>query len=263
MSRGPAARAGESSAAAKASAGRCAVAASLAVLLFALAVVALSTLVFGSVSGHEFSPDTFRRRSYFYYEIPFFRWQAWPITRRDDTGELEQFLAKKPLLRTIHPAQPRWDLVQSVRSTGRVRVGDAAILCTYFDARDADGNLYWLNWTKRQPRLSQELWPAIADVARDGLYVLVPDLIRLAKETRDPVQLHRRLVDELAAQYGWVAQVRQRLADHDAAIRFFTAAIRRAPTRADLLRGRAESLKATGESRKSGRGLGQRPTAGP
>ncbi len=58
--------------------------------------------------------------------------------------------------------------------------GDAAILARYLDLKDDEGELLWLAWSKKEPKLAKVFWPAVAEAARREMYVLVPDLFHLA-----------------------------------------------------------------------------------
>ena len=66
------------------------------------AVVALATVLFGHVTGEEFCPSTFARRSFHYLEIPLLHVQVSPISRSDATQTLERTLQSQGYI----PAAP-------------------------------------------------------------------------------------------------------------------------------------------------------------
>ena len=68
------------------------------------------------------------------------------------------------------------------RGASVVATGDAQILCRYLDV-DGDGGIkLWLQWSQQHPAAARVLWPSVARVARQELYVFVPDLFALARQ---------------------------------------------------------------------------------
>jgi tetratricopeptide (TPR) repeat protein len=219
-------------------------------LLCSLLLSAWCTVMFGRVQGEEFSPASFRRRTFSYYEVPVLRLQIGPVVCGGEFDTLEGYFAKQPFI-AADSSPPRWDLVQCVRALSGAVQGDAAILCQYLDARTPDGEFCWLEWSKARPQLAEVLWPAVADMARQQLYILIPELIRAAKQARDRPQLERQLRVALTANCRRLAEARQRLADHAGAVRLYTAALRYDPRGIELLRGRAESFQALSKREKA------------
>ena len=84
-------------------------------LLLAAGAVAYSTLYFGMIQGEEFSPDVFKRRHFFYYEIPLVGLQVIPIKHSDKTGKLESLLISKKLVTAKKGTKTRWDLASARR----------------------------------------------------------------------------------------------------------------------------------------------------
>ncbi len=150
------------------------------------------TLVFGSVQGQEFAPDTFARRDFSYYQLPLMQVQVSVVRRKDLGCELCRYMIDKGFISPASSAS-RWDLVATGRRGRLTQDGDALILCRYLDAVDAEGRPYWLGWTQDHPEMAKVLWPTIAQAARDRQYVLIPQLFRLAWSLDDPVQLQRDL----------------------------------------------------------------------
>ncbi len=208
-------------------------------------VVAVATLIFGHISGEEFCPDTFTRRSFAYFEIPLLGFQVSPISRKDITNGLESHLATNKFVavtKQLDPPPP-WHLVTSLRSGIVTFYGDAAILCMYLDAQDDQG-FYWQQWTEKHPELAKALWPLVVETACQRLYLFIPDLFELAGQAADPVTLDRKLRAALARNYAHLAEVQQDLGQHEAAIELWDQALVHAPADAEFRRRRRESLTA-------------------
>jgi hypothetical protein len=144
------------------------------------------------VSGDEFAPDTFTRRDFSYDQLPLVERQVSAVRRVEKKSDLCQHLIDNGYISVMSTAS-RWDLVAARRGTRRLRDGDALILCRYLDARDKEGKLYWLDWTKDHPKLAKLLWPRVADAARAECYAVIPDMFRAAWSHEDPVGLQGEL----------------------------------------------------------------------
>lgn len=191
-------------------------------LLFIIMVV----MVFGKVTGEEFSPSDFKRRSFHYYELPVVGLQVWPIKHFDATGPLEFDLLTKKLI-VLNPAPtPRWDLVRGQRVSQAENEGDAEILCSYLDQRDRTGNFSWHDWTNEHPKLAAILWPAIAQLADQELYVFVPDAFALAAAATDENTFGPALNQLLAQKYYDFGLTQQKLERHAAATELIEQAIK-------------------------------------
>lgn len=211
------------------------------------AVLFYATMYFGRVNGTEFSPHTFKRRSFHYFEIPLVGWQVTPMQRSDDTGDLENYLITTGLVpRQQNQGKPRWDLVRALRSDTIVSQGEAQILCSYLDATDSENNPFWLEWSKENTELSKVLWPAIVKVARHELYILVPELLLAARSVTDADPLQKEIDNTLAAGYLRTGRFYQQLGNHEAAVVLLTESLAHDPDHADALKHRAESQAALG-----------------
>ena len=212
----------------------------------------LLTLMFGGVHGIEFCPQTFERRSYSFYEIPWIGVQVRGVRHVDLTGEVEKHLVKQSLVPIAAKAPQRnWHIVHGWRGASSRETGDAAILMNYLDAQDAEEKLVWLDWSEKNPKLATVLWPAIARLSRDDLYVFIPELIALTKHVEDPVQFQQKLNLSLADKLYLVAQRYQQAENHSAAVRYLDEALQINGKRADLRRARAKSLAAQGERNRA------------
>ncbi len=220
-------------------------------LLFALPILAggllltlIATAIFGRVTGFEFAPDTWERRTYTYYELPIVQIQVSSVTRDTHREPIEQELVKKRYV-SINAPPKRWDLVSSFRHGARWRQGDAQILCTYLDAWN-DDELYWLKWTSSHPELAAIFWPEVAKLARERLYLLTPDLFELAAGVEDPTELARDLNQILARRYEELADLEMELQNFETARRFYGESLSYEPTRATSLAGRERAGQAVG-----------------
>jgi len=213
-------------------------------LVFVAAILMYATLYFGLVTGQEFSPDTFKRRSFTYHQIPLVGWQVTPIWYVDQTNDLEQYVVTEKLLPPV-ASQARWDLVHAVEGTSNTH-GEARILCRYLDAVDKNGAHVWLDWSQTHKDLAKILWPAITEVAREQLYSFVPTLLRLARSATAVDQFQSDLDQTLADHYLALAQAFESLGRHEEAVELYSAALVHAPDLGAAAEGRARSVEALG-----------------
>ncbi len=208
--------------------------------------VLTATVLFGQHRGEEFCPNTFSRRTFFYFQIPLVGIQVTPIFRDDTTNSLENYLVANNLIKTASTAPLRWDLVRAFGvGSGAVR-GDAEILSNYLDATDADGDLFWQKWSDKQGESAKLLWPPVAELARQQLYILVPELFELAGAEPDAKRLAGRLHQSLARQYLRLAKIQQQLGRHETALDLLNHARDHAPTDDEIRRIREASLAVVG-----------------
>jgi hypothetical protein len=167
-------------------------------VLGAAALVYFATVTFGAVHGTEFSPDSFDRREFSYFQIPLIRLQITGEKLKNTSGATETFLTSKNLVQVAPAPNQRWHLVRSGRGAV-VRTGDAGILMKYLDAKNSDDDHRWVKWSEDHPRLAVVLWSAVQKLAQQKLYVRVPELFELAKRCDDPTQLQAEIDRGLAA----------------------------------------------------------------
>ena len=229
--------------------------------LLLLGVVVYATRIFGLVRGEEFAPETFKRRSFIYYEIPLVGIQVSPITRDDITGSLEDYLIKHKLVaantKTSDPKSIRWDLVSSHRGEVLSGHGEAQILCHYLDATDPEDENIWLEWSKEHGNLAKVLWPMVAKVSHQELYIFVPQLLSLAGNASSAQELKTSIDEMLAREYLRIAHAHQQMNHHEAAVELFTEALAHNPRAIEALEGRAESLAAVGKQERASADLAQ------
>ena len=215
-------------------------------------VTYIATCLFGFVSGEEFSPDTFARRSFYYYQIPLIHLQVSPIGRDDQTNALETHLCAKKYVPVDKKKKPRWDLVLARRAGVVITQGDAAILCAYLDSEDKDGNLCWKKWTEDHPKVAKILWPEVARVARRQLYMFTPEMLELATGAANVDAFALELNRLLARKYSDLADVQQQLELHETAVELLNEAIRYAPDDSELKERRSKSQQAVDRDEEPG-----------
>jgi hypothetical protein len=223
-------------------------------LVAVIVVMGYAILFFGSVVGQEFAPDSFARREFSFREIPLLGLQITPIYRRDVTNSLEAHLTGNQFISAPKSpaANTRWDLVVARRSpladVGRIiSQGDARILCEYLDAHDSNDQSIWLEWTEKHPELARVVWPVVARVARQELYIFAPDLLMLARNATDASHLKAELDVLLAEKYAAFGLTQQQLGNHAAAMELFADALSLVPGHAGAADGRAQSQAALGK----------------
>jgi hypothetical protein len=219
---------------------------SLLTLIGSLFLLSASAMLFGGVEGEEFAPLRFQRRAFHYFELPLTGIQVWPVRRVVTTTELEQFLIKQKYVPccTI-PA--RRDLIRSRRSGRSWHAGQASIIRQYLDAMDDQGSNYWLGWTRQQPDLARVLWPEVAALAGEQLYVLLPDLFQLAIAAENAVALRDEFDRMLAGKFEQLAEIRSELEDYTTAAKYYARALDYDPERLSCQIGQARCSAVVGE----------------
>lgn len=178
--------------------------------------------LFGYVSGEEFDPISFQRRTFNYYELPLVGIQVIPVTRKSTTTALEKHVSK--LLKLSPGNGEDWHVVSLYRSAQKYNDGDAALLCSYLDV-EVGGGQEWLNWSKKHPTLAKVLWPAVADLARRRMYIFIPRLMESAKAATEPVAFREQVNRYLAERYSSLAAKQAQLNKHLLAVSLFDQAL--------------------------------------
>ncbi len=176
------------------------------VLVLAAFVLSASVALFGHVAGVEFSPQTFERRAFAYYQIPWIGWQVSRVTRSIQPGRCERQLLAEQWLTLPATEVRRWDLVQGERGGEVLDPYRANILCRYFDTYDGAGQPVWLTWSRDHAELAPTLWKTVAVVARSGRYELLPDVFEAAAaaEQLAPAPFAERLNQAVTTQTQWL-----------------------------------------------------------
>jgi hypothetical protein len=181
-------------------------------------VVLIATFLFGQHGGEEFCPDKFTRRSFYYFQIPLLGVQVTPVLRDNTTNSLENYLITHKLVTPTSTDAPRWDLVTASSAGSKLVRGDAEILCSFLDTKDDKQKSYWHLWSNTHPEAAKVLWPAVAQLARQQLYLFVPELFELADAESDPQALSGELNRSLVRQYRRLATIQAQLGNHDATL---------------------------------------------
>jgi hypothetical protein len=159
---------------------------------------------------------------------------------------LESYLRRKKYVPVKKTGEPRWDLVFTSQAQAVIAQGDAAILCAYLDSKDQNGDFRWKKWTEDHPNLARILWPAVARVASQQLYIFTPDMLELAESAGDVNAFGRELDRMLAGKYSDLARVQQQLGFHQTAVELLDEAIKYAPGDEHLVKRRGDSQRAVG-----------------
>lgn len=162
----------------------------------------------GNVSGVEFSPDDFSQRSFSYTRLP---WLKWTVSgKRYQELQPKIDLVGEGLI-TPQPVK-NWHLVSEDQQTKQPAESDARFLVDLLDLYcPQDFSNVWLKWNEKYPDLAKVFWPIIAELARDELYLAIPEFIEMAlnverqEQERDAVELtsnfENRLKMKLQATY--------------------------------------------------------------
>ena len=178
-------------------------------------------LLLGRVSGREFLPDRFEVRRFSFLEIPLLRIQVSPVRYTPTPSALARYL------RTTGKVTPftsegeevrgdQWHLVELRRGDGALLHADAKLLVDFL-YQPADRSLspagtvgggparsqagpqrqhQWHQWSLEHPAQAAVLWPRVQRLAHRRLYLLIPDLFRIAEETQSGPAL-RAAIDTL------------------------------------------------------------------
>lgn len=182
-------------------------------ILTALSVLGTMFLCSGAIyvgttmnhAGEEFSPRTWERRSYSFGELHPFEYQLWGVTRTPiGRTSFENYLVGQKLVPL--KAQPdRWDILWCIEISP-LSYKDAAILTRAFDEIGPTGGFVWHRWSLDHPEMARVLWPCIATLAEDYLYVYVPEILDLARDADDPAAFEKTLLERMQAIYSDLAE---------------------------------------------------------
>jgi hypothetical protein len=161
-------------------------------LLLGAGLLFVLTIMFGTVNGQEFCPETFERRRYHYVQLPLVHVQLTGEDDKDISGATEVFVTSQKYFRKKSPANPQWHTITTQRGA-RAETGDARLLIEYLDAKNSDEYHRWVKWSEDHPKLAAELWPAVQQLAEQRQYLAIPDAFDLAKAADDPATLKQQL----------------------------------------------------------------------
>lgn len=228
-------------------------------LKIALISLALLTPVFllvmlgmGQTSGEEFSPDDFSRRSFSYNRVPYFKWTLIGKQYVDVTPALEQTLVDDGLITAVKNSPQVWHLYHdSGTSFGEDKPPDcdASLLVGYLDLLNPEGDSLWDSWNERYPESAKIFWPMVAELARNEMYLAMPDIIRLALSIGDddPKLFAEQLDLAVAAAYLDLAMIDQNNSQFERSVKRLGRAIEIRPSSDAYLR-RADAYQALGKN---------------
>ena len=127
-----------------------------------------------SVSGREFSPDDFTARSFSYRRSPFSR--TIRSKRFNEDHELYcTAMVDDGHITAVKSTPKRWDLFQeNMQYSDELSSEFDARFLTHFLNQDAE------QWTLEHPEKAAVLWPEVAKMAREGLYLYLPEVMLAA-----------------------------------------------------------------------------------
>lgn len=192
----------------------------------------LVLLSMGFVQGEEFSPDDFSRRRFEYLRLPVLNWVLRNIEYRDLTTDFEKSLGPDGWITTT-PATT-WHLYREFRDPESADC-DARFLVGMLTIK-SEGDEYehfWEEWNNQYPELAKPFWPLVARLARDEMYLAVPEFMQLAMDVEgepaapDAISFEKQLRKHLAEAY-------QKFADLDRSKGRTERALRREKTAAEF-----------------------------
>jgi len=157
----------------------------------------------GFVSGSEFAPSHFVRRSFSFYEIPLVHWQITPIRRTDNTPRAATYIKTKLLKKVPKGTASNWHLVSLRRGISEATNADANFLLAQLEFGDqTKSDPYWIDWSKQNPKQAAVLWPIIQRLAERELYIFIPMVFATADSGgRSPAELQKVIDEQLAEEY--------------------------------------------------------------
>lgn len=154
----------------------------------------------GSVTGSEFSPDSFSLREFSFYELPVLHLQITPIHRSTHTPSTALYLRQTSLIQSPAKTPDRWHLVSMTRGFTGKTPADAELLVDQLEIKRA-GAAYWRSWSVDHPEKAKIFWPIIQRLAKREMYLLMPNLFEIAQSEQSVAEMTERLDRSLLSQY--------------------------------------------------------------
>lgn len=155
-------------------------------VIFGLFLFLLISAAFWYNAGHrhgtEFSPDDFTQRRFEYNKDPIFGLILMGRKYTPATQPLEKSLITDGFIKPVITKNKKWVLTSfNGRPPGRLASDcDARFLTAYLDKRDENYDNVWSLWNLDYPNTAKEFWPVIAQMARDEMYLKIPDVMEFA-----------------------------------------------------------------------------------
>lgn len=178
----------------------------IVVTVILCAFIGLITLMFGRVTGTEFSPTHFTSRSFVLYEIPILHLQVTPITRTSEVVPITNLLVSQNYIQVPKGESDTWHLVEISRGLSTTTPGDSEILFSHMKLAEGSSSPIWETWTRDNPAAAAVLWPKIKTLAERELYILVPELFTIASKETDPQLLSDKIDAYLRNEYHRLAE---------------------------------------------------------
>jgi hypothetical protein len=175
--------------------------------MLALICLTLGCIEFygSTISGVEFSPDSFTQRKFSYRRSPFTGAIRGKRILTAIDSDCDSLIALNLIPSGVPTASNRWDLVSESLQTGDVLSADfdARFLTEYLD--DATDQ-----WNRTNVKKAEMLWPEIAMLVREQLYLPLPSLFHFAINSPDELsdeQFEQRLHEQLAKAWFQAANI--------------------------------------------------------
>ena len=157
-----------------------------------------------SYSGQEFSPDDFSIRYFKYRYEPITETVLSGRTFTKDSGDWPNLVTDK-LVKPIYKKEKTWHLIHDNGNYfgGASVDSDARFLINFLSLRNENGENTWTAWNSENPKLAKVLWPFIAEMARDEMYLVVGDVFSfvLDADVSKPKTFQADLQREVAKAY--------------------------------------------------------------
>ena len=155
-------------------------------------------------SGKEFSPDDFSVRYFTYRYEPITETVLSGRTFTKDSGWLPSLVADK-LVKPVYKKEKTWHLVHDNGNYfhGASADSDARFLIDFLSLQNENHENTWTEWNSENPKLAKVLWPLIAEMARDEMYLIVGDVFSFVLDTdvSEPKKFQADLQKEVAKAY--------------------------------------------------------------
>ena len=170
------------------------------------AFVLFSYLIFGCYySGKEFSPDDFSFRSFTYRYEPITGTVLSGRTFEPETRGWLPMLVQDKFIKTVNKKEKTWHLIHDNGNYfGSASAdSDARLLIDFLGLQNESGENTWTAWNSEHPDLAKILWPVIAEMARDDMYLVLGDVFSfvLTADTSKPEKFQTDLQQEVAKAY--------------------------------------------------------------
>jgi hypothetical protein len=176
----------------------------------------LTLLSSSFVAGEEFSPDDFSRRRFHYFQLPLVKWVIRGIDYEDCTSDMERSLSTEGWISSTPPTI--WHLSRDGSGLLQPAESDARFLVDLLNLKSQQPEyvFFWQEWNEKYPALAGVLWPLVANLARDEMYLAIPELMLMAVDIRaDGAAPSLETFEGQLRLY--LAEVYQRFADIDRA----------------------------------------------